>query len=75
MDKKIDENGRISILNVKVGEFNSVLVNIHNPNTERGQVATNHDLDEMLEAIKDLYDKHIVLAGDSNFFFNTSLES
>ena len=29
----------------------------------------------MLEAIKDLYDKHIVLAGDFNIFFNTSLES
>ena len=29
----------------------------------------------MLEAIKDLYDKHKVLAGDFNFFFDTSLES
>ena len=29
----------------------------------------------MLEAIKGLYDKHIVLAGDFNFFFDTSLES
>ena len=29
----------------------------------------------MLEAIKGLYDKHIVLAGDFNFFFDTFLES
>ena len=29
----------------------------------------------MLEAIKDLYDKRIVLVGDFNFFFDTSLES
>ena len=29
----------------------------------------------MLETIKDLYDKQIVLAGDFNFFFDTSLES
>ena len=29
----------------------------------------------MLETIKDSYDKHIVLAGDFNFFFDTSLDS
>ena len=29
----------------------------------------------MLESIKDLYDKYIVLAGDFNFFFDTSLDS
>ena len=29
----------------------------------------------MLETIKDLYEKHIVLAGDFNFFFDTSLDS
>ena len=28
----------------------------------------------MLETITDLYDKHIVLAGDFNFFFDTSLD-
>ena len=29
----------------------------------------------MLETIKDLYGKHIVLAGNFNFFFDTSLDS
>ena len=29
----------------------------------------------MLKTIKDLYNKHIVLAGDFNFFFDTSLDS
>ena len=29
----------------------------------------------MLETIKDLCDKHIVLAGNFNFFFDTFLES
>ena len=75
LDLKIDKNGRILILNVKVGETNFVLLNIDNPNTETEQVATLHDLDKMLETIKDLYDKHIVLAGDFNFFFDTSLDS
>ena len=71
----MDKNGRILILDVKVVETNFVLVNIYNPNTETEQVATLHDLDTMLETIKDLYDKHIVLAGDFNFFFDTSLDS
>ena len=60
-----------------------VLVNIYNPNTETEQVAALHDLYKLLETIKDLYDKHIVLAGDFIFFlffyffffFDTSLDS
>ena len=75
LDKKIDKNGSILILDVKVDGSNFVLVNIYNPNTETEQVATLHDLDKMLETIKDSYDKHKVLAGDFNFFFDTSLES
>ena len=63
------------MLDVKVNESNFVLVDICNPNTEIEQVATLHDLDKMLEVIKDLYDKHIVLTGDFNFFFDTFPES
>ena len=73
-DKKPDKNGCILTLDVKVDDFNFVLVNIYNPNTETEQVATLHDLDKILETIKDSYDKHIVLAGDFNFFFDTSLD-
>ena len=69
MDKK-----RILILHIKVGKTNFVLVNISNPNTETQQVATLLDLGKMLETIKDLSDKHVVLAGYFNFFINTSLD-
>ena len=58
-----------------VDETNFVLVNIYNPNTETEQVKTLLDLGKMLEIIKDFSDKHIVLAGDFNFFFDTSLDS
>ena len=54
---------------------NFVLVDTYNPNTKTEQVATLHDVDKMLETIKDLYDKHIVLAGNFNFFFDTYLDS
>ena len=59
------------LLNVKVGETNFVLVNICNPNTKTEQVATLYDLDKILENIKYLYDKYIVLTRDSDFFFDT----
>ena len=49
--------------------------NLIDPNTETEQVAALHGLDKMLETIKDLNDQHIVLAGDFNFFFDTSLDS
>ena len=57
-----------------VDETNFILVNIHNPNTETEQVTTLVDLGRMLETIKDFPDKHIVLAGDFIFFFNTFLD-
>ena len=75
LDKKNDKNGCILILDVMVDETNFVLVNIYNPNTETEQVMTLLDLGKMLETIKDFSDKHIVLAGDFNFFFDTSLDS
>ena len=53
LDIKIDKNGRID---VKVDETNFVLVNIYNPNPVTVQVTTLHDLDKILETIKELYD-------------------
>ena len=73
--KEIDKNGHILILDVKLDETNFVLVNVYDADTKTEQVATLLDLDKMLETIKDLYDKQLVLAGNFNFFFNTSLKS
>ena len=68
--KKKDKNGRILILDIKVDETNYAQVNIYNPNTKTEQLATPLDLGEMLKT-KDLYDKHIVLAGDFISFYFT----
>ena len=38
------------------------------------QVGTFHDFEKMLEIVKDLYDKHIVLSSNFNFLFDTSLD-
>ena len=75
LDKKIDRNGRILKLDIKVDETNFVLVNIYNPHTRKYQVKTFLGLSKILETIKDFSGKHIVLAGYFNFFFDTSLDS
>ena len=68
LDKNTDKNGRILILDVTVEETNFVLLNICNPNTKTEHVMTLLNLGKILETIKDCFDKHIVLAGDFNFF-------
>ena len=63
------------ISDVKVDKSNFALANIYNPNTETEQVTTLHYLDKMLETIKKLYEKHIVLAGDFHFSLDIFLDS
>ena len=58
-----------------VDETNFVLGNIYILNAEAEQITTLIDLGRMLETIKDLPDKHIVLADNFNLFFDTSLDS
>ena len=71
-NNKIDVIGKkkwkltILLLDVEDHETNFVLANIYNPNTEtQQQEATLIDLGEILETVKDSYDKHIVLDDDS----------
>ena len=49
LDKKIDKNGLILILDIMVDKINFLLVNIYNPNTETEQVTTLLDLGKILE--------------------------
>ena len=49
LDKKIDKNGLILILDIMVDKTNFLLVNIYNPNTETEQVTTLLYLGKILE--------------------------
>lgn len=75
LDKRTDKNGCILILDDKVKETNFALVNFINPVTDIEQIATLHDLYNVLEIIQDFYSRHIVLASDSDFVFDISLDS
>ena len=57
------KNGGILILDAKNDQTNFALVNIYNPNIKTEQVKAVLDVGKMLETIKDLSDKYIVLAG------------
>ena len=52
-----------------------VKINVYNVNTESEQLETLSDLASILDKIKDIQSKNIVLAGDFNVIFDISLES
>ena len=72
-------NNKVDILDEEWTFFSircySLWDQLFNPNTDTAQVATLLDLGQTLEAIKDLSDKDIVLAGKFFFFFDISLDS
>ena len=75
LDEKRDKNGRILILKVLVEDNCFTLINLYSPNTESDQVATLTELSFMLNSIDDLDNQNIILGGDLNFFFDTTLEA
>ena len=52
-----------------------ILINIFNTNTESEQLETLSDLVSIIDKVKDIQSKNIVLGGDFNVIFNISLES
>ena len=52
-----------------------VLINIYNANTESEQLETLSDLVSILDKVKDIQSKNIILGGDFNVTVDISLES
>ena len=74
--KKIsDKSGRILIVEAKIDDTVFVLINIYNSNTESEQLETLLDLASIIDKVKDIQSKNIVLGGDFNVIFDISLES
>ena len=69
-----DKNGRILILDVNIDEIRYVLVNIYNANNEVEQVQVLSELSELMKNINFLEENRIVLAGDLDVFFDSTLE-
>ena len=69
-----DKNGRILILDVNTNEIRYVLVNIYNANTEFEQVQVLSKLSELMKNTNFSEKNCIVLAGDLNIFFDSTLD-
>ena len=75
VETKNDDQGRILILDMKICDKELLLVNLYNANTEKEQLDTLTKLSEMLNSIPNIVNKNVILGGDFNLFFNTSLET
>ena len=62
-----NDDGRILILDVTINNVNSVLINLHDANTEREQVYVLNNLSSLLEKLDVTSEKNLISAGDFCF--------
>ena len=74
-NQKIDNNGRILILDLTINDVNLVLMNLYNTNTEIEQVSVLNNLSSLLENFDVTLEKNLILAGDFNLFLNSKLDA
>ena len=74
-NKKSDKSGRVLLVEATIDDTVFVLINIYNANTEFEQLESLSDLVSIINKIKDIQSKNIVLGGDINVVFDISLES
>ena len=74
-NKKSDKSGRILLVEATIDDTVFVLINIYNANTEFEQLESLSDLVSIIDKVKDIQSKNIVLGGDINVVFDISLES
>ena len=73
IDQKSDENGRILITEAKINEYNFIVINIYNSNTDSELLKTFSILQNMLDDIE-ISNKEIVFGGDFSLIFDCKLE-
>ena len=74
INKISDKSGRILLVEATVDDTVFVLINIYNANTESEQLETLLDLVSIIDKVKDIQSKNIVLGGDFNVISDISLE-
>ena len=70
-----DNDGRVLILDTSINGSDYLLINFYNASTEREQLTTIKNLNNLLKDFKDFHDKKVILAGDFNLIFDKNLES
>ena len=73
---KVDGNdGRFLILEATIYVSDYLLINLYNTNTEKVQLTTITNLNNLLKDFEDFHDKKEIFAGDFNLMFDKNLES
>ena len=70
-----DNDGRVQILNASINGSDYLLINFYNANTEREQLTTIKNLNNLLKDFEDFHDKKVIFADDFNLIFDRDLES
>ena len=70
-----DKSGRILLFEATIDETVFVPINIYNANTEFEQLETLSHLVSIIDKVKDIQSKNIILGGEFNVTFDISLES
>ena len=74
-NKVHDNDGTVLILDATINGSDHLLINFYNANTEREQLTTIKNLNNLLKDFEDFHDKKVIFAGDFNLIFDRNLES
>ena len=74
INKTSDKSGRILLVEATIDDTVFVPINTYNVNTEFQQLEALSDLISIIDKVKDIKRKIIVLGGDFNVLFDISLE-
>ena len=76
MNQKLsDKKGRVLVLDARIDDFDFLLINIYNANTEKEQVSVLNELTTILSNFENIHNHNVFLAGDFNIFCNASLDA
>ena len=70
-----DKSRRIVLVEATVDNMVFILINISNTNIESEKLETLSDLVHILDKVKDMRNKNIVLGGDLKVIFDSSLKT
>ena len=74
-NKVNDNDGRVLILEATSDGSDYLLINLYNANTEKEQLTTIKNLNNLLKDFQDFHDKKVSFAGDFKLVFDKNLES
>ena len=73
---KVNGNdGRVLIIEATIDGYDYFLISLYNANTEKEQLTTIKNLNNLLKDFENFYDKMVIFAGDFNLIFDKNFES